>query len=358
VAAAPPPARVPPAAAAPPPPAPVAPAPVLPRSASAPDPRTLPEVSDDLRSVLVVMSDAVTYDTPAAELFLHPELGLDLLLHPPITDWSVFTPAAVRRRLRVPAMLASFFIECFAQDEPAETMHQYPKAFPQPLVLQCALPVPLPVSVSRDADAATLSLGFFDSLLPAAETEARVRALLNGIYARSALHVTFERVDARFFSPETLDEFAFDFDVPLLARFGAVDPETETQGLSLLVLQTQWDQQRDQDTRAKLDALYAEASLTYCSQCGCLFSVGDGDGCVVPYHPGRRIAFPDGQMEIIEFDDGTLEPITIVNRTCCGETEVDDPGCKQKSVGAHAADPARPFSTASVSVVKVAEATL
>jgi hypothetical protein len=304
------------------------------------------------------MSDSVAYDTPAAELFARPELGLDLLRDPPITDWSVFTPAAVRRRLRVPATLACFFIECFALDEPAAAVHQYPKRYRPGLVLQCALPVPLPISVSADADAEALSLGFFDSLLPALETEARVRTLLNGIYARCALHVTFESVDARFLSPETLDDFAIDFDLRVLARFGAVDPETETRSLSLLILQTQWDAQLEQDTRARLDALFGEASLTYCQQCGCLFSAGDGDGCVVRHHPGRRIPFPDGQMEIIEFDEETVEPVTVVKRSCCGESEIDDPGCQQRSVGAHAADPARPFSKYAVRVVKVAEATV
>lgn len=53
---------------------------------------------------------------------------------------------------------------------------------------------------------------------------------------------------------------------------------------------------------------------------------------------GRQIPFQDSEeMELVEIDEETGQPIVYVNYECCGKVEKDKPGCQATSIenGSH-----------------------
>jgi uncharacterized coiled-coil protein SlyX len=212
--------------------------------------RRRPEITPELRATLMLMSDTVTPETSDDELFANADLGLELLSFPPIEDWSQFEASAIRRSLRVPGAIGAFFLECFAIDEPTETLHLFTKLYPRARTLQFALPVPIPIAVSSERDGETLSFGFFDSLLSADVTESRVRKVISALGRRTVREVRFEGVDPQFVKRQTLEDLSYDFDLRILVDFG--------RDVRLLILKTEWDADAEQETQA-LVKLYEEA---------------------------------------------------------------------------------------------------
>jgi hypothetical protein len=56
-------------------------------------------------------------------------------------------------------------------------------------------------------------------------------------------------------------------------------------------------------------------------------------------HPGTRVPVDGTDMEAYAIDEEEEDQmITIVKWTCCGETTIDDPGCKEVRKGDHIID--------------------
>jgi hypothetical protein len=213
--------------------------------------RPRPVITPELRSILMLISDAVTPETSDDDLFANPDLGLELLSFPAITNWSPFEAKSVRRLLHAPRSVGGFFLECFAVDEPTETVRLFTKSFPRPRTLRLALPVPIPISVASENGGETLSFGFFDSLISADATELRVRTLLDTLEQRTVLHLRLEGVDARCVTRQALEDFSYKFDLRMLVDF--------TRGVRLLILRTEADSEAEREMRADLERLYDDA---------------------------------------------------------------------------------------------------
>jgi hypothetical protein len=252
------------------------------------------------------MNSQITRSTPWEQLQSIPDLGLDLLGRPPLKDFD-FSGEPVRK-LNVPEFIAFEFIEAFALDQPPDWKHRETKPISSRILLRIQLPVPLPVSFERSPPSKIL-LGFFNTpLLTALETEPRVSAALNAIARRRLYVARFSAVDGEAFDTETIEQFARDFDVCVVKSESVVDRDTESQTFSLKILKSQWTPEREAHVRAGLEALFEDTKLCLCRNCQCLFSPSDGSECVVYTQGGRQVAFPG-------------------------------PGCIERNLGAHVADP-------------------
>jgi hypothetical protein len=305
------------------------------------------------------MNDSVTYDTPEADLFAIPDLRLDLLSRPPLTDFRPYTTANFARGLRVPAVFAEFFIECFAVDEPRATLHRRHKVFPRDgAVLKFQLPAVLPIVVKPEGK--TVTFHFVDTpLLGSIETEQIVKRLLNVLSSRSLFVAKLERIDARSFAEriDDIDSFAVDLDIRLLFDVGSIDRNLEVHDVTFFVIKSHWDGELERDVRESIAAFFDRTAVNYCSKCRLLFAPGDGEGCFETYHRGRQIPFENGNLEEVDWneeEDG--EPVTLVKYTCCGEVAKDDPGCERMPAGVHNADQERPFSRISYYEIAFKEA--
>jgi hypothetical protein len=303
------------------------------------------EITPELMSVLLLMDDSIASDTPLEVLEGIPDLGLGLLTRPPLTDFSRYLKDPVCRRLRVPRRLAEFFIESFAEDEPPEQLHLSPKRFPvSGGLLKFRLPAVVPVIVTGEER--QLVFGFFDTpLLASTETEGIFKRLLTVLSQRTLLTAHFRRVDERGFDPNLIDVFSSELDVRVLVQSGPVNRELECRDVTIFVMKSHWDEELGGLVRSKLGELYQTIALNYCRKCGLLFSADDGEGCVTTSHRGHKIQFDNGLWELVEFEDGDDEPITIVRWSCCGEMPTDEPGCVSAPAGSHELDPARPYSS-------------
>jgi hypothetical protein len=290
------------------------------------------------------MDDSIGWDTMDDDLYAIPDLRLDLLLRPQITDFRPYTADKVIQRLRVPGRFADFFIECFALDEPEETLHRTPKQFPpEGSVLKFQIPVVVPFFVSSEGR--QMTFGFVDTpVLRASEAEQIVKWLLNKLWSRRLFVVKMESIDARSIGFNEIDDLAMNWDVRVLAEFGPMNAELETQDFTLFIIKSHWDEEVDAAVRRELERLYEHTALNYCSRCGLLFSAGDGDACFTTRHRGTQIPFEGGLDEVVEWEEGDDEAIIFVRYTCCQEVPKDDPGCERVPAGAHILDPARPFS--------------
>ena len=84
------------------------------------------------------------------------------------------------------------------------------------------------------------------------------------------------------------------------------------------------------------NSVFESTKLVKCHICHMFYNPkGDSANCVRYFHPGKRIPLDSGDMEEIEADEETGEMVTIVNYTCCGETALEDPGCKEEKMGSH-----------------------
>lgn len=323
--------------------APVAAAPVV-RSLSVPPPRWVrPRLSDEVRRLLLLMSDQVTESATDDELYATNGLGLDLLSMPPIESLAPYAGQPVRV-LRVPARLAEFLIEAFAVDEPPASRHRAGKHFPEQRTLRFAIPVPVPISVGTEKE--TVTLGFYD--IPGFSSEQvqdLIKKILNIFARREVLVAKLNSVDSRGLTMTEVDDFAFGYDVCVLAQLGAADPDTESQSLSLLVMKSHWDRALEQSVVSGLKELYDDASLGYCKNCKQIFSEGDGPTCVTTRHSGRQIRFDNGEWEVVEYTEDDEEPITFIKYTCCGEVPMDEQGCEEVKRGAHELDSEKVISS-------------
>lgn len=294
--------------------------------------------------MLLLMDNDIPVDTPPEELMNMPDLNLDLLTRPPLTDFTPYYMETVQQKLRVPRRLAEFFIESFALDEAPQQIHISPKRFPERgALIQFQIPAVVPIFVTGESR--TITFCFFNTpLISANDTERIVKRRLNVLSQRSLLVVHFERVDSRGFAQADIDAFANDLDVRVLVEFGRVDTAIETRDLTMFVMKSHWDPELEALVREEIDRLYAAAALNYCGKCGLLFAAGDQE-CVIKRHAGERIQFDDGQWELVEFEEGDDEPMTIVRWSCCGEVPIDEPGCLSEPAGAHEPDPEKPFSS-------------
>jgi hypothetical protein len=289
------------------------------------------------------MNNQVTDGMTDDELYAMNNLGLDLLAVPPIESLAPYTGQPLRI-LRVPACLAEFLIEALAVDEPEASRHVAGKHFPEKRTLKFAIPVPVPISV--ETQGRTVALGFYD--IPGFSSEQvqeLVRKILNAFARREVLVAKLKSVDSRGLTMPEIDEFAYGYDVCVLAQLGAVDRETESWSLSLTIMKSHWDLALEQSVMSGLKQLYDATSLGYCKNCKQIFAEADGATCVTTRHKGKQIRFDDGEWEVVEFTEDDEEPITFVRYTCCGEVPADENGCEQVRRGPHELDPDKVLSS-------------
>jgi hypothetical protein len=191
-----------------------------------------------------------------------------------------------------------------------------------------------------------VALGFYD--IPGFSSEHvqdLVRKILNAFARREVLVAKLNSVDSRSLTMAEIDEFAYGYDVCVLAQLGAADPETESRSLSLAIMKSHWDRALEQLVLGGLKQLYDDASLGYCKNCKQIFAKADGATCVTTRHKGRQIRFDNGELEVVEFTEDDEEPVTFVRYTCCGEVPVDEKGCEQVRRGRHELDPDKILSS-------------
>jgi hypothetical protein len=289
------------------------------------------------------MNNQVTETMTDDELYAIKELGLDLLGMPPIESIVRYSGQPVRI-LRVPAFLAEFLIEAFAVDEPENSRHIAGKHFPMKRTLKFAIPVPVPISV--ETQGAMIALGFYDIPgFPSEQVQDLVKKILTAFDKREVLIMKLNSVDSRGLTMAEIDEFAYGYDVCVLARLGEADPVAESRSLSLAIMKSHWDPALEQSVVTGLEGLYKAASLGYCKNCKQIFADADGATCITTRHKGRQIPFDDGEWEVVEYTEDDEYPVTFVRYTCCGEVPVDERGCEQVKQGPHELDPEKVLSS-------------
>jgi hypothetical protein len=289
------------------------------------------------------MNNEVTDSMTDDEFYATEDLGLDLLSMPPIDSLAPYGGQPVRI-LRVPAGVADFLIEALALDEPEDSRHLAGKHFPEKRTLKFAMPVPVPISV--ETQGVTVSLGFYD--IPGFLSERvqdLVKKILNAFAQREVLVAKLNLVDSRSLTMTEIDEFAYGYDVCVLARLGQTDPDQESRSLSLMIMKSHWDGALEQSVMKGLKQLYDSAALGYCKNCKQIFAEADGATCFTTRHKGQQIHFEDGEWEVVDYTEGDEEPITYVRYTCCGEVPIDEKGCEQVKRGAHELDPEKVLSS-------------
>jgi hypothetical protein len=306
-------------------------------------PASVPSIPDvkltaPMVRALQVLSSDFRADSPMTALRADAFLGLSLLTRPQIADFSPFRgPGA--RGISVPGIVAGFFIEAFAIDQPRAARCLLEKSFPSTITLRFALPATVPISV-RTVGAGKLEFGFYDTpVMTVDETLDRVDRILKLIAAKEMYVVEFTNVDSQSFTNAEIASFADEYEVVLLKSDGALDRELETQNFTLRVLKTNLDPGFERELREGFANLHQMAYVTFCLHCRLLYSPGEASPCRIFRHKGRQLPLPSGEME--EVEDSEDGPIVILNWSCCGERAADEPGCEEIDRGPHEPDPAR-----------------
>lgn len=99
----------------------------------------------------------------------------------------------------------------------------------------------------------------------------------------------------------------------------------------------------DEKFKQAADAVFKYFEYHMCKKCKCVYPISEKE-CYLTYHKGKRLPFPDGEMEIVDpsYLDENDEPSIMQNWSCCGEVYADDPGCGKKPNGEHEIDTAHP----------------
>jgi hypothetical protein len=299
-------------------------------------PPPVPPTEEHWRAVLF-MDESVSHTTPLPDLVSNPKLGLSLRFGPPITG-PFFPPG--KATLDADSRLVSFLLEGLGDKLPEAASHSPLKAFPSPRTVALHLPISLPVSFATKGN--TTTLGFFDTpRVSAAGTRSIVQGVLDNLSRLEVLVARFGGVDSRSFA-EALRDFAHEWDVYLVHSVDGTHKENETLDVTVRMLKSHWEPGLEPRIRQTLQELVDEVTVHTCKSCGLFFSRQDGPTCVTYGHPGVRVPVEGNEMEVYGMDEEEEDRlITIVKWTCCGETSIDDPGCKELRRGDHIIDPTK-----------------
>jgi hypothetical protein len=280
------------------------------------------EITSDHWDAILFMDNAISEDTPLAELVRNPRLGLYLRSGAPIAG--PFPANNAREALAVPAALASLLIEALSPRAPFP--FQLVKRFPAPVVVPLRLPIQLPV-VFQTKNPRTTTLSFFDTArISAAATKDHVSRILDNISALGLLTATLAGVDSRSFG-DVIAEFSDELGVVVVYTADAADPALETFTATVRVLKSHWSRDLEQDARHGLTRAFDQSVARVCAVCKNYFSQLDGPTCPRSRHRGVQEEVEPGLLEIIEVDEDTGESYPVVKWSCCGEVVADEPGC-------------------------------
>jgi hypothetical protein len=223
------------------------------------------------------MSNGIDEQTSETELRQIPELGIQFIGRPrKLTE-----PDRLIRLMNVPTLIAEFFIEALATDQPPELCHLDGKVFTRPVVMNVALPEPVPMSFSSQGGG-KIQIGFFDTdLESAADIERRVSSALSAIAQRKMLIASFTNVDRVRFPVEGAAELADGLGVCVLRKGGDVDEEGEVHSFILKIMQSHWEDETTDRVVARLEALKESSRIAKCTNCDYWFCPAEGGECAV-----------------------------------------------------------------------------
>lgn len=95
----------------------------------------------------------------------------------------------------------------------------------------------------------------------------------------------------------------------------------------------------------EMNAIFEQSRVVFCSQCQCVYCPNSKDEvCIKTFHKGHQVEIEPGQMEIVDEDEITGEPIILVKYSCCGECIKDDPpeNCGEERFNSHLEDKSHP----------------
>jgi hypothetical protein len=304
---------------------------------AAPPPAPVEEVTDEQFEALLYMDESIPGDAKTEDLIANPRLGLHLRSGPPITG--PFTPDLAKVFTQVPIFVGSLLIEALGvRFDPALKCRQV-KSFSKPRVIGLRVPVQLPFTF-QDFGPRRTSIGFFDtSRITAADMQVHVNLILSNLSSLGLLVAEAKNLDSRTFAP-ALVTFATDWGLTILYTVDNDNRETEVFDVTVRVLKSHWDDERDREVREELQALVKQSAVYHCETCKQLFSESDGPTCPRTRHRGKQVELYPGVMEeMAEDEEDEGEFITIVKYECCGEVAKDDPGCVKLAPTFHKPDP-------------------
>jgi hypothetical protein len=234
-------------------------------------------ITPNIRRILLLMNNSIDEQTSEAELRQIPEFGIQFIGRPrKLTE-----PDRLIRLMNVPALIAEFFIEALATDQPPELRHHNGKVFVRPVVMNIALPEPIPMSFSSQSGG-KIQIGFFDTdLESAADIERRVSLVLTAIAQRKMLVASFTNVDRVRFPVEGAAELAEGLGVCVLRKGGDVDEDGEVHSFILKIMQSHWDGEGADRVVARLEALKERSRIAKCANCDYWFCPAEGGECAI-----------------------------------------------------------------------------
>jgi len=247
--------------------------------------------------------------------------------------------------INAPYTLATYLIEYLSVNLESKYVGQYYK-FPYtatlPFVLR--LPIEIPISVLCDSeDRSKVKINIYKySNIPSEKVESQIKKALQAIYQYGIQEFVISKVEEDIPS-SFVSNLEKEIDSPIIVcpTESFVEDGAKYYIIKYQVLKNNWNPEKERSVNNQFQRLYDQYALRFCSQCYSLYIENDGTKCVENYHRGKRIPLEDDpdEMEVIEFDEETNEPITIWNYTCCGEVCVEDhDGCAQRTNPSHKHD--------------------
>jgi hypothetical protein len=242
-------------------------------------------ISASIRSILLLMSNAITPQTTDAALRQNPDLGTALIGRV-ATNSGGDDPV---RLMNVPSLLAEFFIEAFAVDHPRAQRHHTPKDFTRPTVIGVRLPEPILMSFASP-EPGKIQFGFFHTDFETAEEfQRRVSGVLSSIAQRRMLIAQFDNVDLQNFPDAAVAAIARDLDLCMLRKSTGVDEDSECHSFVLKVMMSHWTPEKDAAVRDELARLEERARIAECADCRMWYCPADNGTC-----PTTRAAHTEG----------------------------------------------------------------
>jgi hypothetical protein len=237
------------------------------------------------------------------------------------------------KSVKVPPVIAGFFLEAFAVDLPPKLRYVQNKDLGREIILRFALPVEIPISVKAMDD--KVQFGFFDILAGSDQSKVIAKAddiskFISGIWStfahRSMLVCRFKNVGPEEFRMHVLNGLNKAPNLCLLCEASEFDEDTETQSFILKVMKVHWDDYRENEIRKEIEKAFGGCRMIMCEECGNLYTLNDGSKCSVWKHKGDRIElWPGCWEEVEEAEDGEVD--VLWKWSCCGEQYVDEKGC-------------------------------
>lgn len=303
-------------------------------------------IPPEIRNILLLMSDEITFQTPDEEILKNPVFGLNRLEKTAGNEPMHPSPDML---VNVPSNICDFFVEAFAQNQPLDVLHRLNKDFSRHTTLFLSIPFTLPVSFYSIPDNKT-QIGLYDTpIITAKEAHDLVTYVLNTIAIREMRVYHFEGIDAESFNTESLEKISRDLNVKVAISNYYVQEESELLSVDVNIMLSHISSERLSQIDDYMQKVFVSVKTFMCSKCKCIYCDNDGSECIIYYHSGEQIPLESGVMEEMDYDDETQECVTIVRYTCCGECVKEDGGCKERKEAHHQEDPTYKNSKMSIS---------